>query len=152
MLPMIALRESLGTLLAADTAHLNQAANANVMALIMAPFTPGEDLVIGDLTLATFTGNTPIAQVLGAAQTGLDPATGAQIVTIPPPAGGWRWITGDLVNLPQSIYGYCLCTHALAALVGVTQFATPISLGAAGQEINLGDVQMILSMTPFIGN
>ena len=150
MLPMQAVRLRLGTLLSTDTTTLDQSADANVIALVMGPFVNVEDLVIGSLTLATFTGATPIAAVLGAQQVGVDPATGNQVITIVPPSGGWRWQTTDGANLPQTIYGYALVTNGLATLLAAERLTTPITLSTAGEEINLGEVDITISVTPTV--
>lgn len=148
MLPMIAVREALGTLLAADATTLAPAVNANKVALFMNNVAVTENLVAGDLTPATFTGSTPIAGATGAQQTGIDPVTQEQIVTIKEPVGGWRWATTNTVNLPQTIYGFALYDSTLATLLGAALLPAPITLTAAGQEINLGAVQMRFVLRP----
>ena len=55
MLPMLALRLSLGTLFAADTTFLADA-TGNKLVLLKADFTPDENLDLADLTLADFDG------------------------------------------------------------------------------------------------
>lgn len=148
MLPMKAERLLIGTLLAADAGSFAPAVSANKVALIQAPFSANEDLVVGDLTLATFTGATPIAGATGAQQVGTDPATNQQIITIKEPLGGWRFITTALTNLPQTIYGYALLDSTLATLLGVQVLSTPITLTEVGQQINLGTVALTIQPTP----
>jgi hypothetical protein len=147
MLPVIALRLSLGSLLAADVTYLAQAA-ANKIALVMANFVPGEQLIFADLTLATFDGSVPIAGVGGAQLTGEDPATGDQIVTIKEPAGSWRWVTTGVTNLPQTIYGYALINNAGNVLYATQLLPAPLTLNAVGQEINLGTAKMTMVLEP----
>ena len=148
MIPMKELRLKLGTLLAADSATLAPAADANEIALIKAAFNEDEDLVIGDLTLADFDGSTPIAGALGTQQTGIDPDTAEQRITIKDPLGGYRFITTGLTNLPQQIFGMALTNLAGTALLGVELFDEPITLTEVGQEINLGKVQMTMVLQP----
>jgi hypothetical protein len=142
------LRLKLGTLLAADAGTLAPATNANNVGLIAAPFTPSETLSLASLTLASFTGSTPIAGVVGAQETGIDPLTGDQQITITPPAGGWRWTVTGGTGLPQTIYGVVLMDHANAILLGVYAFATPITLTATGQTIDLGKITMTFVNQP----
>jgi hypothetical protein len=148
LLPNQALRLKLGTLLAADATTLAPAANANNVGLIAAPFTPIETLTLASLTLASFTGSTPIAGVVGAQETGVDPITGDQQITITPPAGGWRWTVGGSTGLPQTIYGVVLMDHGNSILLGVYAFTTPITLTAAGQTIDLGKIVMTFVNQP----
>lgn len=148
MLPMIAVRKQFGELLAADPTTLAPAADANVIALIIEDFTPGEDLVAADLTLADFDGSTPKAGALGTQQCGIDPITGDQVVTITDPVGGYRWETTGVTNLPQTVYGYGLYNEALTTLLAVEKFPAPYLLSAAGQEINVGKAQITIVQQP----
>lgn len=147
MLPIHAIRLDLGSLLAADVAVLAPV-SANKIALVMGAFVPDENLVLSGLTLATFTGSTPLAGVSGAQEVGVDPVTGQQVITINTPAGGWRWITGDAVNLPQTIYGYALVDNAAAVLLGMDLLVTPVSLTGAGQVVDLGTVNLSIVLQP----
>lgn len=148
MLPMKAERLLIGTLLAADAGSFAPAVSANKVALIMAPFSLNEDLTAGALTLATFTGATPIAGSTGAQLTGLDPATFEQLITIKEPVGGWRWVTTNTVNLPQTIYGFALLDSTLATLLGVGMLTVPITLTDTGQVIDLGSITMRIQLQP----
>jgi hypothetical protein len=148
MLPMKAVRLDIGTLIAADAATLAPATNANKIALVTAPFTPTENLVATDLTYASFTGSTPIAGSTGAQQTGVDPNTGQQIVTIKEPLGGWRWVVGGSTGLPVTVYGFALLDSTLATLLAVEAFATPQALTETGQEINLGTAKLTVVLNP----
>jgi len=132
-----ALREKAAQLLAADTATLAQAADPNHLVLIAANFLPSENLVAGDLVPATFDGATPLEVELGVQLEGLDPATSDAIITIGPPAGGWRWETTGITNLPQTIYGYALMNEAETTLFGAATLTTPVVLTGINQVINL---------------
>jgi len=147
MTPIKAIRESLGALLAADTAWL-ATVTANKISLVMAAFTPSEDLVFADLTLATFDGSTALSAGTGEQQVGNDPLTNEQLVTIKEPAGGWRWETSGVTNLPQTIYGFALSDNTLATLLATALLDTPITLTEAGQEINLGTVRFTVVLEP----
>lgn len=148
MLPVKSVRLQLGELLAADATTLAPATNANKVALIASPFTPSENLVIGDLTLATFTGSTPLAGATGTQQVGVSPSTGDQIITIKDPAGGYRWECTATPTAPETIYGFALMDNAGAVLLAVEAFDTPITISASGEEINLGTVKMTMVADP----
>lgn len=138
-----AIRNAAMALLAADTATL-AAASANKMALIMTNFTPSEQSVVTDFTLADFTGHNPISVTAGAQPEGLDPTTNDSVIDLSPPAGGFRWVTADAVNLPQTIYGYALLDNTLATVLACELLPTPVVLTAAAQVIDLGDTRLTL--------
>lgn len=148
MLPMAALRLKLATLLADDTSSLAPAVNANKIALVTSPFTPEETLTVADLTLASFTGSTPIAGAAGDQGVALDPVTGQQLITILAPAGGWRWVCTAAPATPQTIYGFALLDAALDTLLGVELLTTPVTISAVGQEIDLGAVTIDFVLQP----
>lgn len=147
MLPMKALRLALGELLAADIPTLAPAA-ANKIALIAAAFTEQEDLVLGDLTFATFTGSTPKAGAAGAQQAGINPLTGDQCITNLAPAGGWRWECTAAPAVPETIFGYALTDNAGAIVLAVEQLVDAIVVANIGDTIDLGAVQMTFVLQP----
>jgi len=138
----LALREKAAQLLAADATTLAPAADANVIALVQAPITPGEGLALIDVTLADFDGSTPIAVGLGTQPEGLDPATANAIITLKPPVGGWRFETTGVTNLPQTIYGFVLLNDAMDTLLASESLETPIVLTAVNQVIELSYVHI----------
>ena len=148
MLPMIAVRLQLGNLLAADATTLAPAASANKMALVINNVGANENLTIADLIFATFTGSAPIAGSTGAQEVAIDPATGQQIITINPPLGGYRWVTGDAVNLPQTIYAKALTDNAGATLLGYERLDPPIALTGAGQQVDVTETTMTVNPQP----
>lgn len=141
-------RQSLAELLAAQASGLAPAADPNAISLIMADFTPTESLVLADLTLATFTGSTPIDGFVGAQEYWIDPATDEFMITLIEPANGWRWEVMDAVNLPQTIYGYALHNGAKTVLLGVHHFDTPITLTSALQAIDIGSAGIRFVLQP----
>ena len=147
MLPMRDVRLQLGELLAADTTTLAPVA-ANKIALVAAAFTPSENLVIGDLTLATFTGSAPIAGAAGAQQVGNDPVTGEQVITILSPVGGYRFECSVAPASPEVIFGFALVDNAAALLLGVAVLASPITIRAVGDFVDLGAVEMRFVLQP----
>jgi hypothetical protein len=142
MIPTLALREKAMKLLAADAATLAPPALANHMWLVMSNFVPAETTVLTDFTLATFDGSTPIDVTVGTQPEGLDPATKDAIIDISPPAGGFRWETTGVTNLPQTIYGYALLDNADAVLLGCGLLDSPITLNAVNERIDIGDVNL----------
>lgn len=148
MLPQKPVRLQLGALLAADPTTLAPVGTANVIALIMAPFALSETTPLASLTFATFTGSTPIAGETGAQLVATDPITFNQIITLKAPIGGFRFVTGDLVNLPQTIYGFALLDNAMANLFALAAFNPPIPLVSAGQQISVDDVTLTLVQLP----
>lgn len=148
MLLMKALRLALGTLLASDSSTLAPATLPNKMGLAKNNFSLTENLVIGDIVAADFDGSTLIPGAAGAQQTGLDPATNDQVLTIKDPAGGYRWITTGSTQLPQTIYGYYLVDTTGANLLMAGRFNTPITLTDVGQVINLGQADTTFVAQP----
>jgi hypothetical protein len=71
------------------------------------------------------------------------------VITIVEPLGGWRFVTSDAVNLPQTIYGYALFDSTGGPdLLASQLLPEPITLVAAGQEINLDTVKLTMVLTP----
>jgi len=133
----LALREKAAQLLAADAATLAPPADANVIALIKAIFTPLESTTLADLTLADFDGATPLAVGVGTQPEGLDPNSSDSIINLKPPAGGFRWETTGVTNLPMTIYGFALLNDALDTLLACEVLAAPITLNAVNEVVNI---------------
>lgn len=131
------LRKAMAEKLAADTATLAQAADANLVALVKVGFASNENTVVGDLTDADFDGYAAIEAELNAQQCGIDPLTGDSLITIIPPVGGWHWECSGLNNAPQTIYGVKLTNNDGTVLYGTYILADPITINAVGQTINL---------------
>lgn len=132
-----AVREKAAQLLAADTSTLAPAADANTMCLVKNAFSATEAVAVGDLELADFDGSTPLEVVVGTQPEGLDPVSGAAVITLSPPAGGWRWETTGVTNLPQTIYGRALMNDDQTVVLATERLATPIVLTGVNQVINL---------------
>jgi hypothetical protein len=143
MIPTLSIFERGMTLLGADTATLAPAALALKVILVKAAFTPGPGLAIGDLTEADFTGYAAIAAALAALPESLDPATGDSLLTVGPPAGGFRWETTGTTTL-NTIYGYALVDNGKATLYAADTFSTPIVLTATNQSIVLDPIGLRL--------
>lgn len=148
MLPMKAIRLALGEALAADATSLAPAADANKIALIASDFVLDETLVIGDLTLATFTGSTPLLGAIGTQLAGVDPLTGEQIITIKEPAGGYRWECTAAPGAPETIYGFALVDNAGTGLLAVELLPEPITIAAVGDQIDIGNATLRMVLAP----
>lgn len=133
----LALREKAAQLLAADAATLAPAMDANHMVLIKNEFTSSEATAIGSLEFADFDGSTPVAVGTGTQPEGLDPNTSDAIINLKPPAGGFRWETTGVTNLPQTVYGFALTDNAGTTLLATERLQTPILLTAVNQVVNL---------------
>ena len=142
MTPTQTLREQAMKLLAADPTTLAPAADANLVKLVKTNFTPSESLVYGDLDFADFDGSTAIECGTGTQPEGLDPGTADSIIDIKAPAGGFRFETTGVTNLPETIYGYALVNNAEDTLLASGLLDTPITLTAVNQVINLGDLKL----------
>lgn len=147
-LPMKAVRLQLGNLLAADTTTLAPVL-ANQMALIIAPFTALETLVIGDLTLGAANGLGPIALATGSQEVAIDPTSQAQILTLKPGAtSGFRWVTSGVFAGPVTVYGFALIDSTSTTLLAVSALAAPVIVSAAGYQIEGDPAQMVFVLEP----
>lgn len=147
MLPMKDVRLQLGDLLAADTTTLAPVA-ANKIALIVAPFTPSENLAATDLTLGSSNGLSPLAGIAGAQDVALDAITLAQQITLKPPVSGWRWVSSGVFSASIVVYGYALLDTTLATLLAVQALAEPIVIQDAGYSIDVDPVLLIFVTQP----
>lgn len=148
MLPMKAVRLQLGALLSADATTLAPASTGNKVSLIGAAFSANELLTVADLTLLSGGGLSAIVGATGAQPAAQDPITGDQIITILPATGGWRWVSSGGGPYPIMVYGIALTDNAVATLIGITQFATPIAIPAAGYQIDADPIQITFVLQP----
>ena len=148
MIPLKALRLSLGTALAADATTLAPAGMANKIALVSAPFAPSETLTLASLTLATFTGSAPKAGATGAQPTAIDPATEQQRIIISPPIGGYVFICTVTPGSPETIYGFILTDNAGATLLASALLPAPVTISEIGHFVDVGEVNLIFVIAP----
>lgn len=149
MTPTTRIYNSITDLLAANVADLAAAAAKHVH-LIMAPFTPDLGTDFTTLTPATFTGSGALSAASGAQQSFTDAVSIRRVVQLVEPLGGWHWVTGDAVNLPQTIYGYALTDLADAVTFGSQLLPAPIVLTGAGQAIDVDQVRFTLNLDPLV--
>jgi hypothetical protein len=148
MIPVKSLRLELGTTLAADSATLAPAVNANLISLVVSPFTPNENLAIGTLTLASFTGSTPIAGATGSQPTAIDPFTEQQRIIIKPPVGGYIFTCTVAPSPPQTVYGFILTDHTGATLLAMALLPVPVTISEIGHFVDCGEVNLIFVPQP----
>lgn len=145
MTPTQVMLDSVATAVATDTAVLANALFLKVF-LVKAAFTPGNNLVVSDLTPADFAGSTPLANTSATILKYKDPATGEWIVEVPAPAGGWHWqTTSGVTNLPQSIFGWAVVDNTSAILYGTALLPAPLLLNSLAQGVDLPSVSFRLS-------
>lgn len=121
---------------------------ANVMALITAPFALTETTVATDLTLASFSGSTPIAVETGVMTVVQDPNTLEWIMILAAGTPPFMWTLGGAPGAPVTIYGYALLSPALDRVFALAQFPTPITLTAPSQFINIEPVEFRFVIQP----
>lgn len=138
MLPMVAVRQRLGVLLAGDATTLAPATAGNKIALVSAAFALSENLSIGQLTLAAGNGLDPILCATGAQETAIDPVTSEQVLTIVPAAGsGFRWVTSGTLAGPITIYGAALIDNLAANLLAAMTLPQPVAFHTAGYQLDI---------------
>jgi hypothetical protein len=147
MLPTLALRQEITTLLAADATTLAPAASANKIALILAPFTLNENTTLASLTLGSSGGLGPLAGATGTQPSGQNPTNLQQEILISPPAGGYKWTTSG-ATYPTTIYGYALTNNAGTVLLALAALPAPITLTADGQIIDIDPVYITFVLQP----
>lgn len=134
--PTSTLTTEMMTALGADTVTL---AAAMFVIPIQTPFTPGTTPALVDADIATFTGATPKATGAATRPVITDPFTGGQKLVIPPPAGGFHWVTTDDTNLPQTIYGVVLGSSSTTieggVLFGSELLPSPVELTTAAEDV-----------------
>lgn len=135
MLPNIAVNTEAMTKLGSDTATYNGVGGIS-LALQAAPGVPTPTSVPADLTEPTWTGyarvNSPAAPIVPT----VDPGSGNIQLTVPPPAGGWNWVTGA-GTYPVTIYGWMAVGVTANLNVGYQLFDQPIVLTGSGQQIEV---------------
>lgn len=141
MIPTNVLLDKIRDLLAADTTTLAAAAGVKTH-LAKNAFTPANNRVIGDFTEANFTGFAAKVSGTGTQQAFNDPTSGTRVVQILEPAGGWHWQATDGLQLPQVIYGWYVTDTTSAIVYGCQLLPTPITLTAALDSVDIGNVRL----------
>jgi hypothetical protein len=147
MTPTKILTDTLAELLAGDVAYLAAAAAKHVH-LIAEPFSPGPELDFTTLTEATFAGSAALIAAAGAQQAFTDPLTAQRVTQLIEPLGGWHWECTADPALPETIYGVILTDLADLVTLGGQLFDAPITIGEAGQAIDVDQVRFTFPVQP----
>jgi len=140
MLPTLTLLERMADLIGADTVTLAAPTPFVEIHLSQTAFVPSPDLVMADITEATFDGYAPLNAASAATQVFSDPATGDIMIQVREPAGGWNFQTTGTTDLPQTIFGFVLTDAAGAVVHGSELLDTPITLDGSGQGFDIPNV------------
>lgn len=148
MTPTTTILDKMAALLAADASTLAPAALALKVHLAIAAFTPGNALVPGSFTEATYVGYAPVLGGVGACQNFVDPATGLRTVQLNEPAGGWHFACTGGAGLPQTVYGYYVTDNGTTVVYGSQLLPTPVVISASGQALDLPQVRFNVVQQP----
>jgi len=130
-------------LLADDSLTINQG-DGNLVHLVKEPFTPAATTATVSLTMADFTGSAALTSTI-TPNASRDPLSGDQVVTIPPPAGGWYWEATADTLLPQTIYGVAVSGSDSGFTWGSFLLDDPIEISEIGDSVALDSVQFRLA-------
>jgi hypothetical protein len=145
---MRSVRLQLGNLLIADPTTLAPPTLANKVSLVGAPFALTENLTVAGLTLLNQNGLVALSGVAGSQEVALDPTTQQQTITLNPPAGGWRWVSSGTFTAAVTVYGWALTDNAGANLLAAQTLPTPVVINAAGYQVDLDPITIILTLQP----
>lgn len=139
MTPSRDLWQSMIDAMAADTAFLADALAMHVH-LAIAAFVPSLDLDILTLVEATFTGSAAKVAGTGAQPVSFDVPTGAEIIMVKEPAGGWSWTCTVDPVVPETVFGWWITDNADTLLLGSALLDDPVTINAAGQGLTVARV------------
>lgn len=150
MTPSKLLFDAIQSLLAADSATLAPATDANIVSLVINNFTPSQDLVIGDLTLATFTGSAPKAAGTGTQTVYTDPISGERVIQVKEPVGGWTWVCTATPGTPETVYGVILTNDDGTVLLGSQLLDVPVPIVNNGDGFSIAKLWFqFLNQSPY---
>ena len=139
MQPTRAIWRKQADLLAADTTSLAAITAMNVH-LFTNDVTPSLDMLLADLTEATFTGSTAIGAGTGTQPSNYDASDGLLTIWIKEPAGGFLWTCTVTPVAAQTVFGFYLTDNANAVLYAAQRLLQPVTISMAGQVIDIGDL------------
>lgn len=146
MTPTTVLTQAMLDLLAADGATLSPAAGAELQVkLVASAFTPNFNLLPADITLATFTGSTPIAITAGDQEVGYDPTEGEEFIQFIPPEGGWYWEATAPVPDGERIYGAVVTNFAGTTIYASMLLSPSVLVMNTGDSVVVGVMRIYLS-------
>ena len=148
MTPTNPILDQLLKLIAADPTTLAPTLFLKVH-LAAASFTPSPILVPADFTEATFPGYAAIANTVAPWIFYTDPSqNGARVIECPEPLDGWLFKCTGAPTAAQTIYGYYVTDSGGTNLYGSNLFATPLTVGAAGDAVEVPKVAFTLVASP----
>jgi hypothetical protein len=139
--------QAIVTLLSTDANSFADGAGSDLR-LVVAPFTPSAGLLVGDLTYGAGNGLDPIVHPTGAPPWGIDPITGAFLIDIAPPAGGWKW-TLVATAPPVTVYGVAMVNGTTMLLIGTMLLPQPVVMQTIHQILDVGSIDFTLAQVPF---
>ncbi len=77
---------------------------------------------------------------------GVDPATGDRILSLRPPAGGFRFVVGDDTLTPHTVYGWVWVDNTKATVRAAALLDAPVTLDTIGQEVVIDNVEVIIPL------
>jgi len=116
-----------------------------IIALVVSPFVAGPDLDLSSLTLASFTGSTPIDIPVAPQLQILDNQSGRVGVMMKEPVGGFKWICTAPPDDPQTVYGWIIFNDDDDLLFFSDVLPVPIVIAAVGNAVELTAVVGYLS-------
>lgn len=150
MVPYKTFPAAAATLIGADTTKLAEATPFVMVSLVIGAFSPGPTLDITTLTLASFTGSTPLHAGSAATQVYRDPLTGNQVMQVREPAGGWHWQASVAPSPAQTVYGYILTNAAGDTLIASETLADPVTIVAVGDGVDIPQIKIALVPNAFV--
>jgi len=149
MIPTQATVDFINSLYANNTTVWGAAANTAMIRLVQAEFVPSAALVTGDLTFATFDGSDAIEIPFGAQTVIRDSVTGRVGILLKEPLGGFHWLCGDTVNLPQTIYGYTVQNIATGNLLWSGLLPESRVISGVGDFVEITSLLGYLLINPY---
>ncbi len=135
------LRSSIAHAAAIDDDNLGSEDGLRI-ALIEANFSENENLVAADLTLGALENYDYRVGNAGPLSSAPEAGSPDIVIDIPPPAGGWRFLSGSTMTYPLDVYGYAILSADGTILYASKKFPAKITFSASGEEILLDAVKL----------
>jgi len=144
MTPTNALMDRVPILLAGDANSLSSATAMHVH-LVQDAISPGPTTDFTTLTECNFDGYAVLEPTVGDQDSYFDPVLNMRVVQLVEPAGGWKWETTGVTNLPQTAQAIVLTDTADTVTWG-SQLLTsgPVVLTASGQAVIEGAIRFAI--------
>lgn len=139
--------QQLNTELAEGTTLL-ATAEVLTIALVINDFAPTKDIVLVDLTLATFTGSTPKVVTTGNQTVLYDSETARRGVLLKEPVGGFNFVCTSAPGAPETVFGWALLFDAGSSVWAVNKLETPVVITSAGDFVGIPALFGYLQQNP----